>query len=66
VKCGLRKGSIKENFRWHETVYFDSEKLLNTGKLPFPCGDEWIGGELLINSNDVIEQEFICEDEFKV
>lgn len=63
VQCGLGKGNIKQNFHFHELVYFTPEKILSSGRVPFSCVDEWIGGDLLINNNDVV---FICEDEFKV
>lgn len=63
IQCGLGKGHIKENFNFHELVFFAPDKILSRRRVPFPCGDEWIGGELLINSS---KTDFICEEEFKV
>lgn len=61
--CGLRKGMSRDYGFFPKLVYFDSEKILSTEKLPFTCQGEWIGGELPVNKSKVV---FICEDEFKV
>jgi len=63
VKCGLGRGVMRENFNFNKTVYFVPEKILSMDKIPFFCGDEWIGDSFPISSN---KPDFICEEEFKV
>jgi hypothetical protein len=63
IHCGLRKGSSREYGFFPQLVYFTPDRgVISTGKIPFPCQSEWIGGELPILKNII----FIEENEFQV
>lgn len=68
IKCGLGKGTVRSAHRFHTTIYFSPDEILNRDRLPFSCQDEWIGASFEISSSkDLIgRKDFICEEEFKV
>lgn len=65
IHCGLRKGSSRDYGFFPTLVYFTPDLgIISRDKLPFPCHNEWIGGELLVDKKKKIT--FIKENEFSV